>query len=48
MTRIRLEESADWPAIYAIYDAAFGQTAEADLVDGMRTRRRSDPLARGL
>jgi putative acetyltransferase len=29
---IRLEESADWPAIYAIYAAAFGQLAEADLV----------------
>jgi len=35
MTRIRLEESKDWPAIYAIYDAAFAQTAEADLVRDM-------------
>ena len=35
MTSIRLEESTDWPAIYAIYDAAFAQTAEADLVRDM-------------
>jgi len=35
MTRIRLEESIDWPAIYAIYDAASAQTAEADLVRNM-------------
>ena len=32
---IRLEESADWQAIYAIYVAAFGQSAEADLVRNM-------------
>ena len=29
---IRLEESEDWQAIYAIYVAAFGQSAEADIV----------------
>lgn len=33
---IRLEESADWTAIYAIYAAAFGQLAEADLVLRLR------------
>jgi putative acetyltransferase len=32
---IRLEETTDWPALYAIYDAAFGQLAEADLVRRM-------------
>ena len=32
---IRLEESADWPALYSIYSAAFGQLAEADLVRDM-------------
>ena len=32
---IRLEESADWQAIYRIYAAAFGQSAEADLVRSM-------------
>lgn len=32
---IRLEESANWPALYAIYSAAFGQLAEADLVQHM-------------
>ncbi|MFC1455662.1 GNAT family N-acetyltransferase [Microvirga arabica] len=32
---IRLEESADWQAIYTIYVAAFGQSAEADLVRNM-------------
>ncbi|WP_262298674.1 GNAT family N-acetyltransferase [Microvirga sesbaniae] len=32
---IRLEESADWSAVYAIYSAAFGQSAEADLVQHM-------------
>ncbi|WP_230532679.1 GNAT family N-acetyltransferase [Microvirga roseola] len=29
---IRLEETADWTAVYTIYAAAFGQSAEADLV----------------
>jgi putative acetyltransferase len=29
---IRVEEAADWAAIYAIYEAAFGQRAEAELV----------------
>jgi putative acetyltransferase len=29
---IRLDESNDWTAIYAVYEAAFGQSAEADLV----------------
>ena len=37
MTTIRLEQSTDWPAIYAIYDAAFAQTAEADLVRDMES-----------
>ena len=37
MTAIRLEESTDWPAIYAIYEAAFAQTAEADLVRNMES-----------
>jgi putative acetyltransferase len=32
---IRVEESADWPALYAIYSATFGQLAEADLVRNM-------------
>lgn len=32
---VRLEESADWQAIYTIYVAAFGQSAEADLVRNM-------------
>lgn len=32
---IRLEESADRSALYAIYSAAFGQLAEADLVQNM-------------
>jgi putative acetyltransferase len=32
---IRLEESADWSTLYAIYAAAFGQLAEADLVQHM-------------
>src|SRR3712207_5547395 len=32
---MRLEESADWQAIYAIYVAAFAQSAEADLVRNM-------------
>jgi putative acetyltransferase len=32
---IRLEECADWTALYAIYSAAFGQLAEADLVRDM-------------
>ena len=34
---IRLEESTDWQAIYAIYVAAFGQSAEADLVRNMES-----------
>jgi putative acetyltransferase len=33
---IRLEESTHWQAIYAIYAAAFGQSAEADLVRSMQ------------
>jgi len=33
---VRLEESADRSALYAIYSAAFGQLAEADLVQNMR------------
>jgi putative acetyltransferase len=33
---IRLEESTDWQAIYAVYAAAFGQSAEADLVQNMQ------------
>jgi putative acetyltransferase len=33
---IRLEESTDWQAIYAVYAAAFGQSAEADLVRSMQ------------
>ncbi|MBB4038943.1 putative acetyltransferase [Microvirga flocculans] len=36
---IRLEETTDWPAIYAIYAAAFGQSAEADLVRNMESDR---------
>ncbi len=32
---VRLEETTDWPALYAIYAAAFGQLAEADLVRHM-------------
>jgi putative acetyltransferase len=32
---IRLKESADWQTIYMIYVAAFGQSAEADLVQRM-------------
>lgn len=32
---IRLEQTSDWHAIYAIYAAAFGQSAEADLVQSM-------------
>jgi putative acetyltransferase len=32
---IHLKESADWQAIHAIYVAAFGQSAEADLVRNM-------------
>jgi putative acetyltransferase len=32
---IRLKEAADWQAIYTIYVAAFGQSAEADLVRSM-------------
>jgi putative acetyltransferase len=32
---IRLKESADWQAIYMIYVAAFGQSAEADIVQRM-------------
>ncbi|MDF2688881.1 MAG: hypothetical protein K0Q80_1846, partial [Microvirga sp.] len=33
---VRLEETTDWPALYAIYAAAFGQLAEADLVRRMQ------------
>ncbi|WP_243374258.1 GNAT family N-acetyltransferase [Microvirga solisilvae] len=29
---IRIEEAVDWTGIYAIYEAAFGQRAEAELV----------------
>lgn len=32
---IRLEECANWSELYAIYSAAFGQLAEADLVRHM-------------
>ena len=32
---VRLEETTDWPALYTIYSAAFGQLAEADLVRRM-------------
>jgi putative acetyltransferase len=32
---IRVEETADWSAVYAIYEAAFGQVIEADLVHRM-------------
>jgi putative acetyltransferase len=33
---VRLEETTDWPALYTIYAAAFGQLAEADLVRHMQ------------
>jgi putative acetyltransferase len=33
---IRLEESSDWSAVYAIYTAAFGHSTEADLVQHLR------------
>jgi putative acetyltransferase len=33
---VRLEETTDWPALYTIYAAAFGQLAEADLVRRMQ------------
>ncbi|HEU6441563.1 MAG TPA: N-acetyltransferase [Microvirga sp.] len=29
---IRVEETADWSALYAVYEAAFRQSSEADLV----------------
>lgn len=29
---IRVEEAADWPAVYDIYETAFGQRTEAELV----------------
>ncbi|WP_262028366.1 GNAT family N-acetyltransferase [Microvirga sp. Mcv34] len=32
---VRLEETADWSILYAIYSASFGQLAEADLVRNM-------------
>jgi putative acetyltransferase len=32
---VRLEETTDWPALYTIYAAAFGQLAEAGLVRHM-------------
>lgn len=35
--RLRLEESADWAALCAVYQAAFGQLAEATLVQHLRT-----------
>jgi putative acetyltransferase len=34
--RLRLEESADWTALRAVYEAAFGQLAEATLVQHLR------------
>ncbi len=34
---IRLEDSTDWQAIYAVYVSAFGQSAEADLVRNMHS-----------
>ncbi|WP_114944690.1 GNAT family N-acetyltransferase [Microvirga calopogonii] len=34
--RLRLEESADWAGLCAIYQAAFGQLAEASLVQRLR------------
>jgi putative acetyltransferase len=36
---VRLKETTDWPALYAIYAAAFGQLAEADLVESMHKDR---------
>jgi putative acetyltransferase len=33
---LRLDEAADWPAVYDIYAAAFGQLAEAELVQRLR------------
>lgn len=35
--RIRLEEPADWTEMLSLYMAAFGQTAEANLVQRLRT-----------
>lgn len=35
--RIRPEEPADWTELVALYTAAFGQSAEADLVQRLRT-----------
>jgi putative acetyltransferase len=32
---VRVEEAADWSAVYTIYEAAFGQRIEADLVRHM-------------
>jgi putative acetyltransferase len=34
--RIRPEEPGDWSAVHAVHAAAFGQAAEADLVDRLR------------
>jgi putative acetyltransferase len=34
--KLRLEESADWAALRAIYEASFGQLAEATLVQHLR------------
>jgi len=35
--RIRQEEAADWTELVSLYAAAFGQSAEADLVKRLRT-----------
>lgn len=37
---IRAEEVGDWPAVLAVQTAAFGQSAEADLVEALRRRAR--------
>ena len=34
--QIRNEEPADWAAVHAVNEAAFGRSAEADLVDALR------------
>ncbi|HEX6902618.1 MAG TPA: N-acetyltransferase [Thermoanaerobaculia bacterium] len=34
--RIRAEEPRDWPAVHAVNEAAFGQSAEANLVAALR------------
>ena len=33
---IRIEDTSDWSTIYAVYEAAFGQVIEADLVHRMQ------------